>query len=597
MINKLLVILTLGIAILLPSSVMAYTDTIDNIEMNIYVDSTGTANVTEVWTTEVASGTENYKPYGNLGNSNITDFSVTDEKGTQYTYINNWNVDASKEEKDYKNGINVIGDGIELCFGLGDYGDREYTLKYKITNFVNKYNDSDGIYFSLMPDSMDPQPNNVEIRITSDTLFDINNSKIWAFGYNGDIVFDNGAIVMKTNYGLSSSDYMVALVKINSGIFNSQNIINKDFSNVYDEAMADTNDNSILNYAELGLSAIFVVILFLAAIVAPIMIVFGIMRTVTKKISNDGITTTNFFDKLGLNLFGSSKFEGGKILPKMKEVNYWREIPCNKDLVSAYWVGINYGIISEKSGLIGAILLKWVKLNYIDVTKTKAGFFSFKDNNYAIDLSRSFSTDNEIENKLYTMLIIAAGSNTILEAKEFEYWCKRNYTEVEKWFREALTFELKRLEMANKVFTTTETNNFLSLFNYNQKMQTVSAEMKEEAIKLLGLKRFLLDFSIINEREVIDVRVWEEYLIYAQLLGIADKVDEQLSKLYPEYSKISRLNTEVATIATRNFAHDGYAAVINAHNRNTGYSSGGGGSSHSSGGSSSSGHSSGGGRR
>ena len=67
-------LLILGIILLVPSIAMA--NSIKNINMDIYVDSVGTAHVTEAWDTYLDEGTEGYKPYYNLGNSEISNFKV-----------------------------------------------------------------------------------------------------------------------------------------------------------------------------------------------------------------------------------------------------------------------------------------------------------------------------------------------------------------------------------------------------------------------------------------------------------------------------------------------------------------------------------------
>ena len=41
----------------------------------------------------------------------------------------------------------------------------------------------------------------------------------------------------------------------------------------------------------------------------------------------------------------------------------------------------------------------------------------------------------------------------------------------------------------------------------------------------------------IDDKEAIEVNIWEYYLIYAQILGIADKVAKQFKKLYPEITE------------------------------------------------------------
>ena len=40
----------------------------------------------------------------------------------------------------------------------------------------------------------------------------------------------------------------------------------------------------------------------------------------------------------------------------------------------------------------------------------------------------------------------ASGDNQILENKEFERWCKRNYEEIEDWFNDLIEFEEKELK-------------------------------------------------------------------------------------------------------------------------------------------------------
>ena len=52
--------------------------------------------------------------------------------------------------------------------------------------------------------------------------------------------------------------------------------------------------------------------------------------------------------------------------------------------------------------------------------------------------------------------------------------------------------------------------------------------------ELYGLKLFLQEFSRIDTKEVLEVHIWDEYLMFAYLFGIADKVAKQLKNLYPE---------------------------------------------------------------
>ncbi len=56
---------------------------------------------------------------------------------------------------------------------------------------------------------------------------------------------------------------------------------------------------------------------------------------------------------------------------------------------------------------------------------------------------------------------------------------------------------------------------------------------QKEATNLIGFKNFLKDFTLSKEREAVEVGLWKDYLVYAGLFGIADKVAKQFQKLYP----------------------------------------------------------------
>ena len=43
-----------------------------------------------------------------------------------------------------------------------------------------------------------------------------------------------------------------------------------------------------------------------------------------------------------------------------------------------------------------------------------------------------------------------------------------------------------------------------------------------------AFKHFLLDFSKFEEKEIVEVKLWQEYLVYATALGIADKVEKAM---------------------------------------------------------------------
>ena len=572
-------------------------NSIKNIDMDVFVEKNGDASVTETWKTTSNEGTEIYRGYATKSYS-ISNFTVSDDLGRNYEFLSDWDISGSFSDKAYKNGINYNDDGIELCWGISQYGNRTYTLKYNISNLVKQYTDNQGIYFNFL--SSIKAVDSVKITIHSDEPFSLDNAKIWDFGNNGEINFKDGKIVL-TAKNLTESQYIVGLVRFEHNIFDISNITSESFDDVYDSAMSDVKD------IEKPFEIKDIFLLLVAAIFFNPILWIVLLMIFINKFNKKSEKLTEF-------ILGSRKRSGdldfgldGNVLPE--DVNYYREMPSNKDLERAYWVCLKYSVIPEekvKQGIIGAILLKWIKNGYITVLKMEKGILSFKDNNYAIDLTKITNVDNEIENGLLKILITAAGPNKILEAKEFKKWSKKNYSEVSSWFSSIDDQVELNLEKEGLITLTQETTQGMFGTSKNITIKNVNPKLKEEAIQLKGLKKFLLDFSIMPEREYFEVKTWEEYLILAQLMGIADKVAEQFSKIYPNFNQESLLNSDFATLAVINMADLGYTGMVQgyeiANSRSSedhdysgsSRSSGSGGSSYSSGGSSAEGSSGGG---
>jgi uncharacterized membrane protein len=51
--------------------------------------------------------------------------------------------------------------------------------------------------------------------------------------------------------------------------------------------------------------------------------------------------------------------------------------------------------------------------------------------------------------------------------------------------------------------------------------------------KIVGFKQFLEDATLIRQRTTPEVTLWRDYLIYASLIGIADKVAKELKDIDP----------------------------------------------------------------
>ena len=57
-----------------------------------------------------------------------------------------------------------------------------------------------------------------------------------------------------------------------------------------------------------------------------------------------------------------------------------------------------------------------------------------------------------------------------------------------------------------------------------------SIKGKIEQSKLAALKRYIIDYSLIKDRDVKEVIIWDEYLAYATAFGIPNKVVKKITE-------------------------------------------------------------------
>lgn len=537
---------------LVPSIILA--NEINNIDMKIYVDNNGTAHVTEEWTTKLNEGTEGYKPYYNLGKSKISNFKVS-MNGKEYTYKSDYDINASFNEKKYKNGFHYIDNGVELCFGITNYGKNTYILSYDISNFVVNTSDNyQMIYWTLFPYDYNPSPERVYIKIYSDFKY-ADTLDVWGYGkYGAPTYVYDGYIEMDSESTVTSSEYMTILVKFPENTFTLDTAVDKTFDEYLNMANegATTYKVQKKNFFQKLLSYIPVLI----SIFIPFAIVFIAIRS---------------------SIVNGYGYKNNKVINK-KETPLFRDIPCNKDIYYANTLTkLNNEIFTgyKETNIFGAIILKWVKENKVKFINQTKGVFDKETS--SIDLTLNPTFDNVLEKELFDIMY-EASADGILETKELEKWCNKNYSKFFNLFERINTVEIHKLKNDNHIYNRTDKNEC-------KKKNVMDDTIYEESVKLYGLKKFLDEFSKIDTREVLEVHIWDEYLMFAYIFGIADKVAKQLKNLYPEVLEDSNNYIDLDTILYINYlSNRSVNAASTARSRAESYSSGGGGFSSGGGG-------------
>ena len=543
--------------VLIPFKVNA--DHIYGVKMEVFINKEGNASIKETWKVKADSGSEWYKQILNLGESKLTNFKVSmDNK--ELTYKSNWNVNGSIEEKAGYYGINYISNGLELCFGKKDMKSHTFILTYDISNYIFNTKDAQVLYFTLFPkftaDSFD---------VTVKSYYDFpDNLDVWGYGYKGYAYVKDGAILM-SNEGSLDDEYVVLLAKFPLNTF-STNYQVENFNN-FEEILGDAKEGSFHydydDYNDYNNNYNYKPSLF-ARIIPYIVIIFQLIVF--------GGMATLIYKTISSSKYG---FKNNKTI-SYKDAMIFREIPCNKDIYYANTlININHFGGYETTNIFGAIILKWVKNDKIKFRKEKKGLL--KKEVSIIDLTMNPTFDNENEKKLFNMMY-EASNDGYLESNELEKWARRNYSKFLDIFNKISNDYLNKLKSEGHIYKRTNKEEC----KYKNVMDDT---IYEETKKLYGLKKFLIEFSQMNTKEVLEVKLWDEYLMFAYLFGIASKVAKQLKNMYPEVIEQmgNGLDYDIL-IFINNMSITSASAASSARRDAESYSSGGGGFSSGGGG-------------
>jgi len=190
------------------------------IEVALYDD--GSAYITQVWNCNFSTGTEARVPLASTKYMDLSGFVVSDINGA-YTLVDNWNSNASFNEKAKKSSIVKSDNGLDLCWGITDYGPNRYAIEYKIAGLVEAYSDYDGFTFMFVPADMSTLPTDVTVKVVTQNgkALSAANSDVWASGFKGVIEFQSGQIVAYTESPLAkNTENVTVVIQLNKGILN-----------------------------------------------------------------------------------------------------------------------------------------------------------------------------------------------------------------------------------------------------------------------------------------------------------------------------------------------------------------------------------------
>ena len=468
---------------------MAAQHELRDLDIQVELADNGDATITETRQMTIGDeGTECYIVIGNLNNSRITSLQVSDETGTTYvTEDGDWDVDRSRSEKANRCGIHTTSNGYELCWGVGTSGEHIYQVAYNITNLVKAYTDGDGFNFMFVAEKIKPLPQHVKVTISKPGT-EINDSiaDIWGFRHYGEINFVNGCIVDETTQPFNDESALIVLARFNKGIFQPAVTVDESFDTVIERAKEGSD-----------------------------------YSTQEEEEDDDWLLGLGIVGALIGGAYGLSAYQRKKLRKRLlgdeKLLPWYRDTPVNGDLLQANGImKALYGGSESTGNLMSAEILRLIYQKAITITMAPYGrnnelrkMLSVKDP--ATTSWQYRSQDDKLRKDIHQLLYDAAGSDHILQPKELKRYIKENATDLE--------------DLLNLLKTKVPSKNIVPT----------------DAQRVVGMKKFLKEFTLTNERHVEEVGLWKEYLVFATLFGIGDQVRKDMAKMCPEYMEMDNV--------------------------------------------------------
>ena len=468
---------------------------VKNISVDVVIRNNGSATITQQWQGTFNEGTEVYLPISDR-DLIIKNFKVS-MNGREFLSADRWDVNASFQNKSFRSGINKTGDGVELCFGISNYGENVYVFSYDVDPLVKAYPDADGFNFQFVNPNMSTTPTSVALRIGMENgvALSENNARIWGFGYEGDVRFADNYVVAFTTSPIDYYNYMNIMVALNKGIISPNVKGNGTFEELRDIAFEDSVYKKTLEEQNNGFDLF--ELIFKLAIIG---VIVGLVSIAIYKIKR-------------LN----------ELKHFYKNVNYFRDVPNGGHIPMSHALFEDFDIWnSNESNVVGAIIMKMINDKNLEPLIEKSyGFFGREKVNTSLKVGPE--PEDPILKKLYNIIIKAAGSDGILQENELKKYAERHYNALDNYM-DSLLNKGRGLLNSNNCYTKVGGDTLKSL----------SDRGKEELAQVYGLRKFLDEFTLISERSITEGVIWENLMVYATLFGIAKKVLKELKKVYPD---------------------------------------------------------------
>lgn len=543
------------IIMLLPTEVEAASLAFHELTYEVQLNEDGSAQVKEIWKIGIEDTNTLFKTF------NIDDMKyrkITNVKVADITNVRNELIEQKVEsyhvDKGYYYGLINSKNKFEIAWGVQVKNQvRTYEITYKIHDIVKNYQDCSQFYWQFIgTDNMIPASKIQGTIYLPKAVNKDDEFRVWAHGplhgninkTNDKAVFDVQNLEAKTmletrlvmpTYLFSNSKNSSIEYKLDS-ILEEENLWANE-ANAKREKLAKEEENK---------SKLRKTIFIFTNIIG---IVIGIFI----------ITKNRKYQKQI------------KIKPKLKPeqpLEYVRDFPDEKAspaAVSVLYYFKGQGALSNISKIMSATLLDLCLKGYLGFEeipqkkKTAIRIILKQKDKMALP---------EDEKRVYELLEKVASKEThSFTMNEFANYVETHQLQVQTLFQKIIedateyeekigNYDKKKIKIATKYILKGIAYLFLAIFGgFFMLLAVIPAilagiqccilgaryhELTQKGVNEKeawnGLKRYMQNFSMMKEKTVPELVLWEKYLVYATIFGIANTVLKQLKVVYPQLS-------------------------------------------------------------
>jgi len=527
---------------------------LNTLNYNVTLNSDGTAYITETWDISIEDTNTLFKTFeiDNSKYSGITNVSVVETtNGINKSFFQIYQEKYHVNKDAFYALVNSKGQ-FEIAWGVSEddsYARRTFNISYTIKDAVKNYSDCSEFYWQFISDESAIPAEKVTGTITLPTnVINTDDFRVWAHGpLNGNISKTSNNTASFEVDNLRSHTMLEARIVTPTYVFsNNQNTSSSSkLSYILSQEQKWADEANKKREAE-----------------ARMQLIIKIMTIVFLILSNIGGIALAIVLIKKISKYKKQLQVAPNYKPSMPS-KYYRDIPSNATPAEAAF--LYYFKTSAMSlhipSIFSATMLNLCLKKYLSFEKVPEKKDTIK---VIINQNINIDTLSKDERDIFELLQKVSSTNEFT-MKEFEKYCQNHSSQFNKVYNSIEPSAKKAQEnygnYDSKIITQYH-NYTLKVVGYvfllilsaiimwanvipcimcivycsqlASKYNTLTQKGVDEKEQWIGLKNYMEDFSIMKEKEVPELILWEKYLVFATAFGIADKVLKQLKVVYPQ---------------------------------------------------------------